>query len=120
MRLSKLNKIWPLVLLLAIVSLFFRSFIFEGKLPLPADTVLGMYHPWRDVVWDNFTAGVPFKNFLITDPVRQQYPWRELAISLLKQRELSLWNPYTFAGMPLLANFQSGAFYPFNILSQIL
>lgn len=116
MRLSKLNKIWPLVLLLAIVGLFFRSFIFEGKLPLPADTILGMYHPWRDVVWDNFTAGVPFKNFLITDPVRQQYPWRELAISLLKQGELALWNPYAFAGAPLLANFQSAPFYPLNLL----
>jgi hypothetical protein len=120
MPLSKIKKLtinsWPLVIFILAIAIFFRQFLFAGKLPIPADTIVGMYHPWRDVVWDNFTAGVPFKNFLITDPVRQQYPWRQLAMAFFKKGQPPLWNPYSFAGTPLLANLQSAPFYPFNLL----
>ena len=109
-----------LIIFLGVVAIFFRPFILEGKIPIPADTIVGMYHPWRDVVWDNLVAGVPFKNFLITDPVRQQYPWRKLATDAFKNKQLPLWNPYNFAGTPLLANFQSAAFYPLNVLFAFL
>ncbi len=112
---SCIKQYWPLLVLGLIVAIFFRKFLLLGKLPIPADTTVGMYHPWLEIVWDNLVAGTPFKNFLITDPVRQQYPWRQLAINLLKNGQLPLWNPYTFGGMPLLANFQSAIFYPFNI-----
>lgn len=84
-------------------------------LPIPTDTIVGMFHPWRD-----FFGNLPFKNFILTDPVRQQYPWRELAVDLLKKLELPLWNPYNFAGTPLLANIQSAVFYPLNILFYLL
>ncbi len=80
-------------------------------LPISADTIVGMFHPWRD-----FFGNLPFKNFIVTDPVRQQYPWRELVIDQLKHFQLPLWNPYNFAGTPLLANIQSAVFYPLNIL----
>ncbi len=111
---------WSIILIGLVVAIFFHQFLLGGLLPLPADTIVGMYHPWRDVVWDNFTAGVPFKNFLITDPVRQQYPWRELGIDLISQGQLPLWNPYTLAGGPLLANLQGAVFYPLNILFFVL
>ncbi len=67
-------------------------------------------------MWDGRAAGVPFKNYLITDPVRQQYVWRNLAVSQLLKGSLPLWNPYSFSGTPLLANFQTAAFYPLNFL----
>lgn len=105
-----------IIVFITLVGVFFYPFIFFGKIPIPADTILGMYHPWRDIVWDNYKAGVPFKNFLITDPVRQQYIWRFLAIDQLKKGKLPIWNPYSFSGTPLLANFQTAAFYPFNII----
>lgn len=111
-----MKKLLPLVVIITIVIVFFRQFFVSGFLPIPSDTIVGMYHPFRDVVWDNFTAGVPFKNFLITDPVRQQYPWRELAIDLIKNGQWPLWNPYSFSGAPLLANLQSAVFYPLNFL----
>lgn len=82
-----------------------------GWLPIPADTIVGMYHPWRD-----FFGNLPFKNYILTDPVRQQYPWRELVIDQLKHFQIPWWNPYNFAGTPLLANIQSAVFYPLNIL----
>lgn len=114
------SKRWPLIIFGLVLIVFFKQFLLAGKLPLPADTIVGMYHPWRDVVWNGFTAGVPFKNFLITDPVRQQYPWRQLAVTLFEKSQIPLWNPYTHAGMPLLANFQSAVFYPFNLLFFLL
>jgi len=113
------DKIY-LLIFLGLVILFFYPFIFKGEIPIPADTIVGMYHPWRDVVWNHYSTGVPFKNFLITDPVRQQYVWRELAIEQLRKGKLPLWNPYSFSGTLLLANFQTGAFYPLNILFFIL
>ena len=120
MSLSKTKKLvtsnWLLVIFILVLVVFFWPFLLGGKLPIPADTIVGMYHPWRDIVWDSFSAGVPFKNFLITDPVRQQFPWRQLAVDLIRQGELPFWNPYTHAGTPLLANFQSAVFYPLNLL----
>lgn len=103
------------VILLSVV-LFFQPYLFSGKLPIPSDTIVGLYHPFRDVYVKQYPNGIPYKNFLITDPVRQQYPWRKLAVENMQQFQLPLWNPYNFSGTPLLANMQSAAFYPGNIL----
>ncbi|MDP3940886.1 MAG: YfhO family protein [bacterium] len=97
-------------------ALFFYPVLLSGKLPIPSDTIVGLYHPYRDFYRQSFPNGIPFKNFLITDPVRQQYPWRELSVEIFSQGRLPLWNPYSGSGSPLSANFQSGAFYPLNIL----
>lgn len=88
----------------------------SGRLPAPSDAMIGLYHPYRDLYAAEYPRGVPFKNYLITDPMRQTYVWKELAIDLYKKMQLPLWNPYEMTGKPLLGNFQSGAFYPFNIL----
>lgn len=105
------------VCLLVVISiLFFWQVFLKGFLPIPSDTIVGLYHPFRDLYARDYPNGIPFKNFLITDPVRQQYPWRLVSIDLLKQFKLPLWNPYTFAGTPLLGNFQSAPFYPLNAL----
>src|SRR3989344_6023086 len=96
-----------ILMLVGVITVFFYPTILHNKIPLPSDSIVGMYHPFRDNIWDSFTAGVPFKNYLITDSVRQQYVWRELAISQYKIGQLPLWNPYSFSGNVLLANFQS-------------
>jgi len=57
---------------------------------------------------------------LITDPVRQQIPWKTLVIQAEKTIQLPIWESYNFAGTPLLANFQSGVFNPFNLLFFVL
>jgi hypothetical protein len=105
-------------LTIAVIIFFYQLFL--GKYPIPSDTITGLYHPFRDFYAAEYPNGMPYKNFLITDPVRQQYPWRELAIESFKKVELPLWNPYNLTGTPLLANFQTGAFYPLNILLFIL
>jgi hypothetical protein len=104
----------PVLILFFAVLLFFKPVFFEGKLPIPADTIIGLYHPFRDLYAADYPNGIPYKNFLITDPVRQQYPWRFLVIEQEKRGELPLWNPYSMAGTPLAASLQSAAFYPLN------
>lgn len=101
-------------------SVVFFQFFLKGYLPIPSDSLVGLYHPFRDLYSSEYPNGVPYKNFLITDPVRQQYPWRYLAIGQIKDVTLPLWNPYTFAGTPLLGNIQSAPLYPLNVLFFIL
>jgi len=106
----------PLILCLLII-LFFALQLLSGKAPIPADSILGLYHPWRDNSFEGYDPGkFPTKNPLITDPVLQTYPWRKLAIENIKKRNLPLWNPYSFSGQPLLANIQSSPFQVLNIL----
>ncbi len=50
----------------------------------------------------------------------QNYPLRVLLGNLLAQGELPLWNPFIFAGMPLLATTYPGAAYPPNWLFAVL
>lgn len=95
-------------------------FFLKGLLPIPSDALVGLYHPWRDANSSNYPNGIPYKNPLITDPIRQQYPYRSLTIESLKKGILPKWNPYSFSGTPLFANIQSGALYPLNILFWIL
>lgn len=111
-----MKKVVQILFICIVAIVFFWQFFVKGLLPIPADTIIGLYHPFRDLYIKDYPNGIPFKNFLITDPVRQQYPWRKLAILIEKELQLPLWNPYNFSGTPLLANFQSASFYPLNIL----
>ncbi len=115
-----MKKFLPPLMFFGIVLIFFWQLFIRGLLPIPSDTIVGLYYPFRDAYLKTNPNGLPYKNFLVTDPVRQQIPWKQLAISMEKIQQLPVWNPYTFAGTPLLANFQSGAFYPLNILFFIL
>lgn len=102
-----------------VVSFFYKVFLY-GLLPIPSDNIVGIYHPYRDFYSSQYPRGIPFENSLVTDPIRQQYLWKELVISQFKQGQLPLWNPYNFSGYPLLANFQSAAFYPINLIMFVL
>jgi hypothetical protein len=54
---------------------------------------------------------ITFGNCLKWDMVDQYFPWRYHVISCLRAGELPLWNPYNFAGYPIHADPQSGAWY---------
>lgn len=111
-----MKKYISIIFIFVAVFLFFWQFLLKGFLPIPSDTIVGLYYPFRDAYFKTNPSGLPYKNFLITDPVRQQYPWKNLVITAEKNLTLPLWNSYNFAGTPLLANFQSGALYPLNLL----
>lgn len=105
-----------LFIFILVVGIFFLPVFTRGKIPLPSDALVGLYHPWRDSLVSQYPNGFPYKNPLITDPVRQQYPYRIAAMEALKSGRLPLWNAYSFSGTPLLANIQSATFYPLNIV----
>lgn len=111
-----MKNVLPFLVFVLFVFVFFKPLFLNGLLPIPSDTIVGLYYPYRDFYAPEYPRGIPFKNFLITDPIRQQIPWRTLVFDIEKQLQLPLWNPYSFAGTPLLANGQSGVFYPLNLL----
>ena len=115
-----MKKFLPLIVIFIVSLSFFWQFLIKGLLPIPSDTIVGLYYPFRELYQKTNPNGLPYKNFLITDPVRQTYLWRNLSVISEKNKELPLWNPYNFAGAPLLANFQSAALYPFNLLFFVL
>ncbi len=107
-------------LFILLAGVFFYKTLLFGLLPVPSDDLVGLYHPYRDLKAAEYPNGIPYKNFLITDPIRQQIPWRKQAIDSFKKGKLPLWDTTSFSGTPLLANIQSGALYPFNILFFVL
>jgi hypothetical protein len=115
----KVGRILPIFFLLLLTLGFFWQVILN-KVPIPADVIVGIYYPWRDHIWKDHIAGVPFKNGTLSDVVSIIYPWRIYAMELLKQKILPLWIPHALSGTPLLANFQSAVFYPFNFLFFLL
>lgn len=122
MFLQKLKRITPdkyLFLILVLVLIFFYP-IFKGKIPFPGDLLVNFYEPYKAYFVLGYVPGsVPTKN-QGADVVRHIFPWKHFAIESYKNGELPLWNPHNFSGNPQLANFQTGAFYPFNLIFIIL
>ncbi len=110
------RKNYLIIVFLLVVTSFFGYQISKSLYPIPSDTIVGLYYPFRDLYAKTNPNGIPFKNFLITDPVRQTIPWKSLGVALLSNYKLPLWNPYEMAGKPLIGNFQSSVFYPFNLI----
>lgn len=48
------------------------------------------------------------------------YPMHAFAAREVQDGRLPLWNPHLFAGAPHLANFQTGALYPPNLLAYLI
>lgn len=71
---------------------------------------------WRDLTpvqadrW-SFAAG---------DFTHQFYAFAFYKAERLQNGQLPLWNPYTFAGHPFLADIQSAVFYPLSLLTILL
>ncbi|MBI1872341.1 MAG: YfhO family protein [Acidobacteria bacterium] len=63
----------------------------------------------------------PAPGALTIDPVgsSQILPWDKLVGHAMRQGRLPLWNPYSLTGVPLLANIQSAAFFPFQVLQDL-
>ncbi|MBI3385657.1 YfhO family protein [Candidatus Gottesmanbacteria bacterium] len=91
---------------------FYKSLV--GLIPFPGDLLLAEYKPWRTYSYQGYNPGSIPNKAQYPDVLRQLYPWKTLSLSLLKEKQLPLWNPYNFSGSPMLANFQSAPFYPLN------
>jgi hypothetical protein len=112
----KLKKHLPLFIFAILTLALFYKFFLLQKYPIPADILLGHYHPWKDLNWGGIQTTYPIKNWSIFDAIRQTLPWRILAIDQIKNGQLPFWNPYQFSGTPLLATHYPAFFYPLNFL----
>ena len=103
--------------LLVLPLLLFRPVTFGGKTLLPADNLFA-FEPWRSFA-DQFGISVPH-NELLSDLILENYAWKRFIMECIEARQLPLWNPYIFAGVPFLAAGQHSALYPFSILFYIM
>ncbi|KKU92448.1 MAG: hypothetical protein UY21_C0001G0071 [Microgenomates group bacterium GW2011_GWA1_48_10] len=83
-------------------------------LPLQTNLLPYWFFPWNTNSWSGFTPFIFHKELLAIDALRQIFVWKEFAFSQIRLGGWPLWNPYSFSGQPLLANFQSSVFYPLS------
>src|ERR1019366_4429000 len=104
----------PVLLLSAAAALFYLPGLIPGRVLLPLDILCGA-QPWSAMA---VCEGRTVANPVLSDQIFAFYPWHEI-----QKRDGwrgALWNPYAFAGSPLLGNGQSAALYPPNWLNWIL
>jgi len=113
---SRINLRIIATILLFITIVFYHPFFLKGFIPLPADIILGAYHPWKDISWGDYNPPYPYKIFESQDAISFYYPVKLEAARQIKNLQLPLWNRYIFNGTPLLGDGHSGSLYPLNIL----
>jgi len=96
-----------------ILIAFFWPVTLGGRTLIPAENIY-QFQPWRGDA-EAVGAGIP-QNALLSDLVLENYPWKRFILESLGERQLPLWNPYLFAGVPFLAAGQHSALYPFSLL----
>lgn len=106
------QKYWSIVFIVLLWGAFSSPFLFQGKIPYTGDYQVTFFPPWSQ--YSQFTQ--PVKNSAMPDVIDQIYPWKNLVIDSWKHLQIPLWNPYSFGGTPLMANYQSAAFSPMNVL----
>ncbi|MGC9360855.1 MAG: hypothetical protein ACP5G7_10885, partial [Anaerolineae bacterium] len=118
MRKRELAKDLLILLLFLVISLaFFWRQTIGGKTMLPADNVFAV-EPWASYA-DEAGVDVPH-NDLLSDLYLENYAWKRFILNSIRGRQLPLWNPYIFTGMPFLATGQHSAMYPFSVLFYVL
>ncbi len=113
-----MRREWLILLgLFLLPVLYFAPVIFGGLVLVPFDNLF-RFPPWSAFA-AQFGITIPH-NELISDLVLENYVWKKFIVDSLRTREIPLWNPYLFAGVPFLAAGQHSALYPFSILFYIL
>lgn len=103
--------------LLGLAIIFLAPVTLGGRVLVPFDDLFRI-PPWKSFA-SQFGVGVPH-NELALDLLAENLVWKKFIVESLRARELPLWNPYLFAGVPFLAAGQHSALYPFSILFYVL
>ncbi len=111
-----LKRYWQIAIFLFVYLFIFRKVFLSHLVPFPGDLLVTWFFPYAGGGWEGYSPWITHKEFILADVVRQLYPWKVLSMDLIKQGIFPLWNMYSFAGNPLLANLQSAALYPLNIV----
>lgn len=84
---------------------------------IPADNLF-QWAPWRAYA-ETYGAATPH-NELLSDLLLENYAWKRFILEAIRERQIPLWNPNLFAGVPFLATGQHSALYPFSVLFYFL
>jgi len=106
-----------LAFLCILPCLFFWQVLFAGRTLLPADNLFA-FEPWLSFAAE-FGATVPH-NELLSDLILENYAWKRFILESIQNRQLPLWNPYLFAGVPFLAAGQHSAMYPLSLIFYVI
>jgi hypothetical protein len=99
-----------LLALLILAVVFFWKVLFTDEVSIT-------YNLFHEYPWNlQATQEQIDRPSMNPDCVQSYYPRRALATHTIRSGEIPLWNPYDFCGAPFLANFQSGVFYPVNLV----
>jgi len=109
-----MRKVFPILLFLILTLVLFYK-VFLGFYPYAGNLLVSFFFPWSGGGFEGYDSWTTHKEFIGSDSIRMQLPWKVLAFDLIKKGQRPFWNPYNFSGNPLLANYQSGIFYPLNI-----
>ena len=112
-----LPELGALLLLLILPLLLFWPVTFGSKTLLPADNVY-QWEPYRSFAGQQGVP-LPAQNELLSDLVLENLVWKQFIVQSVENRELPLWNPHLFAGVPFLAAGQHSALYPLLSLIHI-
>lgn len=112
---SLVKKIYPFIIITLVTLLIFFKIFLKGLYPIPGDLLVSFYFPWYSGGWPGYDPWTTHKEMLGADAIRQIYLWKEFSAQQFTSGHFPLWNPYTFSGQPLAANFQSSAYYPLNL-----
>lgn len=111
-----LFRFLPILFIFFIWFIFAKPYFLDNKVPFASTYLTSFFPPWASYQ----TYKGPVKNNAAPDVMTQIYPWKKLSVDIWKTGNLPLWNPYSFSGTPLLADYQSSVLSPFNLLYFIL
>lgn len=111
-------ELGAVLLLLLLPLVLFWPVTLGSKTLLPADN-LYQWQPYRAYA-EQQGVRQPAQNELLSDLVLENLAWKRFVVESLEERQIPLWNPHLFAGVPFLAAGQHSAMYPFSLLFYIL
>lgn len=103
------------VFLMLLLAFAFPGTFLRGEAIIPAG-LLYETPPWKD--YKPAHVQVP-RNWLTVEVLEQPNKHHMLPQRIMRGGEWPLWNPLEFAGVPMLANYQSGVFYPLCLVYAI-
>jgi O-antigen/teichoic acid export membrane protein len=119
----RVNTLLCLIALALLPLALFSSVTLGDRTLLPVDN-LYQFEPYRS---DAAALGVRIvnqqvvpHNELLSDLILQNHAWKSFINESLAARELPVWNPHLFGGVPFLAAGQHSALYPFSLLYVLL
>ena len=113
----RIRRLWPDLIAIGILVILplalFWAVTIGPRTLLPFDNLF-VVEPWRSFA-SQLGVGAPH-NELLSDLVLENYVWKQFIRESLADRQIPLWNPYLFSGLPFLAAGQHSALYPLSVI----